>query len=417
MARILVYAAPGHGELFPLVPALKLLNEKGHEVIAKVPSVLVLPLLKLGINATALAENVECTMRSDYQQFSHQSSLQSLLEHMIRRGDAEIPDLEQAFHDYVPNIMLINANCFGANAAAEAWNFPRMSWATCLLPFPAQGIPPFGLGMPYQRSAFSAFNVKNWGKAGAVQKSYDQVLDMLNYMRQSAGAKRLSTVLEWPARLNHLLYFTAEPFEYERSWPDSVHLIGPGSWEPYEETIKLDEDDRPIILASCCCEYQDEQAMVNCILQGLDPDMYQVIITTAGVSPDIFEADPKFKLVRYAAHNPILEKASCVICPGNLGLVQKALMHGVPVMAIPHYREQTEIGQRLKHHQAGTVLPMDQLRPSAIESCLQKTIEMKPGATKLQQFFAQYNSAELAAGLVNEYIEHIAKELEPAESH
>jgi len=38
-------------------------------------------------------------------------------------------------------------------------------------------------------------------------------------------------------------------------------------------------------------------------------------------------------VVRYIAHDAVLERAACVVCHGGMGITQKALAAGVPVVA------------------------------------------------------------------------------------
>lgn len=403
MARFLVYAAPSRGDLYPLVPALDKLIEHGHSVFARMPASEVRDMQNRGIAARPLSESVECAIRTDWQQFSIEGSIRSLLDHMVLRGEFEATDLRTAIAKHKPDGLLIDANCFGAAAVAESSGISWASWGSCLLPFPRPGIPPFGLGLPYKRGTIGA--LKNWAKTGSVQKTFDQALAQLNELRTFLGAACLETVLEWPSRLANLIYFTAEPLEYHREWPANVHLVGPSTWEPYEQAVTLDSDNRPIILVSSSIEYQDDSKLIAACMQSLSPIDYQIVITTAANNyPD--SGLPKgVHITRFTAHNPILEKAACVICPGNLGLVQKALCKGVPILAIPQCRDQIEIGQRLKHLNAGQALPLRELTNTGLPAAVEKTIECRPGAQAVQQAFAQYDSTTSALAILEQLID------------
>lgn len=402
MAKFLVYTAPTRGHLYPLVPTLDRLLEHGHLVFARTASSEVRTMLERGIGARPLLESVECALRTDWQQFSHEGATRSLLDHLVLRGEFEATDLKYAIDKHNPDALIIDATCFGAAAVAEASGIPWVSWSTQLLPFPRPGIPAFGLGIPLRQGTFSA--IKNWTKHGSVQRTYDQALEQLNELRSFLGAAPLNSVLEWPQSLSELIYFTAVPFEYDREWPQSVHLVGPSTWEPYQEQVELQNDTRPIVLVSACCEYQDDAKMLTSVLAGLNPQHYQIVVTTASIEPQELSAFPDVTVTRFAAHIPILQKAACLVCPGNLGAVQKALVNGVPVLAIPQYRDQVEIGQRIKGNKAGLSIPLAQLKSNAVAKAVQDTIDCRPGATKLQEQFAQCDSLTAATEIIEKAI-------------
>ena len=398
MAKILLYMAPTRGSLYPMVPVLQKLMDMGHQTYAIVPECEVSMTNFQGIYSRPINEAIECADYNDFAESSHAESLQRALLCRVQRGRLEAEDLAFWASSINPDALLIDAHSFGAAAWAEGSGLPWASWSTRLLPFPAPNIPPFSLGLPLKQGAFSA--LKNLGKKGSIQRVYDVALNPLNELRASQGADPLNNVMEWPARLNTLIYFTAEPFEYKREWPENVHLVGPSAWEAFPERINLDNDSRPVVLVSCSCDFQNEVKMVKTVMQAVDPDRYQVVITTAAVDPQQFGDNPKFKITRFSAHVPILERASCLICSGSLGTVQKALCCGVPVLAIPHGRDQVETGQRLKHLKAGESLHITQISPKDLRSNLERTIACRPYAEELQQEFAHYDSATTASNII-----------------
>lgn len=390
--------APTRGSLYPMVPVLQQLMDKGHQTYAIVPECEVNMTSFQGIFSRPINEAIECADYNDFAETSHAESLQRALLCRVQRGRLEAEDLAFWASSINPDVLLVDAHSFGAAAWAEGSGLPWASWSTRLLPFPAPNIPPFSLGIPLKQGAFSA--LKNLGKKGSIQRVYDVALNPLNDLRTSQGAAPLNSVLEWPSKLSTLLYFTAEPYEYKREWPDNVRLVGPSAWESFPERITLDNDSRPIILASCSCDFQNEVTMIKTILQAVNPDRYQLVITTAAVDPQQFGEHPKVKMTRFSAHAPILERASCLICSGSLGTVQKALCYGVPVLAIPHGRDQVETGQRLKHLKVGNSLHITQISVKDVRNSIESTIACRPYAEELQQEFANYDSATTAANIL-----------------
>lgn len=402
MAKILLYMAPTRGSLYPMVPVLQQLMDKGHQTYAIVPECEVSMINFQGISSRPISEAIECAEYNDYEEINHADSLQKALICRVNRGVLEAEDLAFWSSKITPDLLIVDAHSFGAAAWAEGSGIPWASWSTRLLPFPAPNIPPFSLGLPLKQGAFSA--LKNLGKKGSIQRVYDVVLNPLNNLRSSQGAMPLNNVMEWPSKLNTLLYFTAEPFEYHRDWLSSVHLVGPSTWEPFPDRINLDNDGRPIILVSCSCDFQNEVNMIKTVLEAVNPSKYQVVITTAAVDPQQFNVHPSVKMTRFSAHGPILEKASCLICSGSLGTVQKALCYGVPVLAIPHGRDQVETGQRLRHLKVGNSLHVSQLTANSLRESLENTIACRPYAEELQQEFSNFHSDVTAANIIDNLI-------------
>jgi MGT family glycosyltransferase len=402
MAGILVYTAPTRGHLYPLVPTLETLLERGHDLFVRTAGAEVRNLRELGFEARALADTVEFAIRNDWQHFEPDEALRSLLLYLVDRGPAEAEDLQRAVEVHQPDLLVVDVHAFGALACAETCGVPWASWSSTLLPFPAPGIPPFGLGLPRSSGALGA--MKNWAKANSVQKAYDQALPQLNALRESLGAPPLARLLDWPTTPPRLLYFTAEPFEYPRPWPDSVRLVGPGNWEPFPELLDLEEDSRPLVLVSCSTEFQNDGRLISEVLEGLAREKVRVLVTTASVDPEAFSPPPNARVVRFAAHGPLMAKAACVVCPGGMGLVQKALSAGVPVLAVPFGRDQVEVARRIENLKAGSSLPSSRMTPALLRQGVHRAMGCRRGAVEVQLAFRQCGGAPAAADLLEEML-------------
>jgi len=400
MARYLVYTAPSRGHLYPLVPTLEVLLARGHDVFVRTASAEVKNLLELGCEARPLADSVEFLIRNDWQHFAPEEATRSLLLYMVERGEAEAEDLSLAIEMHRPDFLLVDIHCFGALARAQVSGLPWGSWSATLLPFPAPGIPPFGLGLPRTSGALGA--MKNWGKGNTVQKTYDQALPQLNALRQTLGAPPLARLLDWPTTPPRLLYFTAEPFEYSRPWPDSVWLVGPGNWEPFPPLADLEEDARPLVVVSCCTEFQNDGHLVSMALEGLARESMRVVVTTASVDPEGFSPPRNARVVRFAAHGPLVEKAACVVCPGGMGLVQKSLSAGVPVLAVPFGPDQIEVAQRVEGLRAGVSLPASKMSPDLLRQGVHKAMSCRRGAIEVQLAFQACGGANAAAKILED---------------
>ena len=98
----------------------------------------------------------------------------------------------------------------------------------------------------------------------------------------------------------------------------------------------------------------------------------------------------------------MLDRAACVVCHAGMGITQKALAHGVPVVAIPFGRDQPEVARRVETAHAGVRLPTRKLRPDRLLAAVQAAIELRPGAERIADAFAQIDTPNVAASALEE---------------
>src|SRR6185437_965317 len=111
-------------------------------------------------------------------------------------------------------------------------------------------------------------------------------------------------------------------------------------WEPQgEPPAWLGAIDRPLVLISCSSEYQNDRRLVETTLRALAGEDVFVVATLAGHDPAGIQVPGNALVERYLPHAPLLERASCVVCHGGMGITQKALANGVPVCVVPFGRD------------------------------------------------------------------------------
>ena len=103
------------------------------------------------------------------------------------------------------------------------------------------------------------------------------------------------------------------------------------------------------------------------------------------------------RIERFLPHAPLLERAACVVCHAGMGITQKALAHGVPVVAVPFGRDQPEVARRVEVAGAGVRLPARKLTPDRLREAVRRAIELRPGAERIAAAFAAAGGAVAAA--------------------
>lgn len=101
-------------------------------------------------------------------------------------------------------------------------------------------------------------------------------------------------------------------------------------------------------------------------------------------------------------HTPVIERAACVVCHAGMGITQKALAHGVPVVAVPFGRDQPEVSRRVEVAGAGVRLPLRKLRADRLRKAVHDAIELRPGAERLAQAYAAAGGPAAAAAAMDE---------------
>jgi UDP:flavonoid glycosyltransferase YjiC (YdhE family) len=136
MARFLAYTAPERGHLYPVVPTLLELRRRGHHVAVRTMSEELSSLRELGLDAAAVAPEIEAREPDDWQARTPVGAVRRDVRAIAERARHEIPDLRRAVAETAPDALFVDATSWGAATAAEALGLP---WAYALhfcLPIP-----------------------------------------------------------------------------------------------------------------------------------------------------------------------------------------------------------------------------------------------------------------------------------------
>ena len=407
--RYLAYTSPARGHLYPITPTLQELRRRGHEVVVYTLAAEVELMRGLGFQAAAMDPAIEQRRMDDWQARTPIAALQRSLRTFAERARSDGPDLRRAIDEHQPDALLVDVNAWGAQAAAEMSGLPWASWCPYFLPIPSRDAPPFGLGLRPARGPLGRLRDRVVGPL--LMLAYQSSLPGLNAARGLMGAPPLSSVADAYQRAPLTLYLTAEPFEYPRSdWPASVRMVGPGNWEPPAPPPDwLADLAGPLVLVTCSTEFQNDGRLAQAALDALAGENLTVVVTTAGVDPKGFRAPPNARVARNLPHGPLLQRASCVVCHGGMGVTQKALSAGVPVVVVPFGRDQLEVARHVEMAGAGRRLPASRLRPDRLREAVRAAMQLSAGAERLAQGFRAAGGHAAAADAL-EGLEHPAPE-------
>jgi MGT family glycosyltransferase len=404
--KVLLYTSPARGHLYPAVPIATELVRRGHDVALYSLVGELEPLAPLGIEGHAIDPTIEEIEIEDYRERSQLRAIRAVFKAFLKRSASEAPDLERALAEHDPDLLLIDINCWGAATVAEASGRPWAMYSPYLLPLPSKDAPAYGPGLRPLGGPLGAARDAIVNRVGE-RISFQAAMPQINALRSGHGLKALARFDDLLGEPALLLSLTAEGFEYPRSdWPANVRLVGPLNWSPPAETPTwLEELADPLVLVTCSTERQRDKRLLHVALEALPPAGMSLLGTTAAHDPADFAippADgvvrlPTSRVVRFVSHEAVLQRAACVVCHGGLGITQKALAAGVPVVAVPFGRDQAETARRVEFARAGVRLAPRRLDPTRLLDAVHRAIDLREGAQRASRAYTAAGGASAAA--------------------
>jgi MGT family glycosyltransferase len=398
MARFLAYVDAVPGRLYPLVDTLLELASRGHRVTVKAGIDDVERLRSAGLNAVPLAPPIERFAPDDWKARTKFGALMSGLRQFGERAAYQADDLTATIAAERPEVLFVDEGSWGAAAAAERSQLPWAFSLVSAIPLGSRDAPPFGLGLRPRHDAIGRLRdrVARRLTLGALERV---VASQVNDLRARLGVPPFTTLDASYLGADLILAYTAEPFEYPRSdWPHKVRLVGPGLWEPPAEAPAwLGGVRGPLVLVTCSTLFQNDVKLAEVACRAFAGEPFDVVLTTADVDPGSLAPPPNVRVERFVPHAPVLARAECVVCHAGMGITQKALAHGVPVVAVPFGRDQPEVARRVEVAEAGTRLSARRLTPARLLAGVEQAMQRRPGAERIAAAFAQAGGAVAAA--------------------
>jgi MGT family glycosyltransferase len=314
------------------------------------------------------------------------------------RARSQAADLERAMRAEQPDVVILDETSWGAAAAAERSGAPWVFSVPSPVPVTSRDAPPFGLGLTPRHDTLGRLRDRlarpvSVGTLGRI------IAKHVNPIRTELGLRPLRTLDEFYLAASLVLAYTAEPFEYPRSdWPAKVRLVGPGLWEPPSDPPPwLDELDQPLVLMTCSTAFQNDVRLAEVAVEAFAGEPFDVVFTTSQVDVSALRFPGNIRVERFVPHEPILARAVCTVCHAGMGITQKSLARGVPVVAVPFGRDQPEVARRVEVAHAGVRLPAGRLNAHRLRAAVRAAIEMRPGAARIAAAFAAADGASAAA--------------------
>nr|BFE57158.1 glycosyltransferase [Dactylosporangium thailandense] len=371
MSRFLVYTPPAAGHVFPLVPGLLRLRDRGHHVHVRTGARLVADLRAAGLDATPADPRIDASVK--------RSGSGDEMADLFARGAWEIEDLRGAIAGHAPDALLVDTNTFGAATLAQTSGRPWAITVPSVLGLKGKGIPPYSLGLAPGRGPVAA--VRDAVLWKVVERVYGRMLlPGLNPLRTALGLPALASPLDYHQQPDRVIGLTGAPLEYPRTdLPAHVRLVGGTTWDPPAEAPTwLTEPGDPWVLVTCSTHYQADEALAVRAVEALRTSPVRVLVTLADAYDNVsLPAADNVRVERFVPHGPVLARAAAVVCPSGMGIVTKAVAAGVPVVAVPFGRDQPEVARRVQQAGTGVILPHKRLTADRLRAAVTAAMALR----------------------------------------
>jgi MGT family glycosyltransferase len=277
------------------------------------------------------------------------------------------------------DVVVTSDMLLGVMAACESRAQKVAAFSTNVCMYPLPGMPTFGPGLPPPTTPEEEFLHASVvaGTAGM----FDTGLAAYNRTRAFLGLRPLEHVTDQIHSVDQFLLATSRSFDFPvKQLPERLHYIGPQINEPMQSAIWESPwpptDHRPLLAVGFSTTFQNHAGVLQKIIDATADLPVRTLITLGQIEARDLRAASNSVLVASAPHDAVMRDAALVITHGGHGTVMRALVHHLPMLILPHGRDQPENAIRITERGAGICLPAEadvgEIR-QAIERLLEDT--------------------------------------------
>jgi MGT family glycosyltransferase len=286
-------------------------------------------------------------------------------------------DVTAAIDQCRPALVMCSMFCLGGMLAAEAAHVPYVVLFPNIYPLPARGMPPFGLGLRPARGPIGRFRDRVLN--GCIERQWDsRGLADLNALRRRHGLAPLNHLLDQVRGARRQLVMTSPALDFPATLPAGARYVGPVLDDPVwsqTSTWAPPAGSNPLVLVAMSTTFQDQIAPLQRVIAALSTAPVRGVVTTGpAIDAAALNTVPNVTVLSHAPHREVLRHAAAVVTHGGHGTVVKALAAGVPMVLLPHGRDQGDTAVRLTARGAGIALRRT-ADPAAIAAAVRRVLE------------------------------------------
>jgi MGT family glycosyltransferase len=267
---------------------------------------------------------------------------------------------------------------------------------------PAPGMPPFGLGLQPATGALGRLRDRAVG--GVVGRLWAKGLPRINALRAEHGLERQRGFWDGIRSARRVLVLTSADFDFPAELPGNVRYVGAvlddPAWASAPWTAPAGDD--PLVLVALSSTFQDQLDCLQRIVDALGTLPVRGVVTTGpALDPGAVTAPVNVTVLAAAPHSEVLRDAAAVVTHGGHGTVVRALAADVPLVVLPHGRDQGDNAARLTARQAGLSVTRT-ASSAAIAAAVRQVLEDPALRTGAQRLGASIRRDAASGALVDE---------------
>ncbi|HEY0414279.1 MAG TPA: nucleotide disphospho-sugar-binding domain-containing protein [Allosphingosinicella sp.] len=304
----------------------------------------------------------ETTLLRDFEAASPQEGLMRTVEGlMIGPSLAYARDLIDELEREPADLVVSNEMLFGVAVGCEAVG-QRLALLTANISlFPLPGVPPMGPGLAPART--DEDRALHNAVAQGMKALLDSQLGALNAARAALGLPPLATAGDQMHAAERLLLGTSRAFDFApATLPSNVRYVGPQidppAWAAPFVFPWPPGDRRPLALVAFSTTFQGHVGVIQRVVDAIaDLPMRGLVTLGDTIAPEEVASPDNVRLVHSAPHDAVMRQAAIVVTHGGHGTVVRALLHRLPMLVMPHGRDQNDNAVRVTERGAGLALP------------------------------------------------------------
>jgi MGT family glycosyltransferase len=387
----------GGGTVPPELGVVRRLVERGHDVVVLAEDSMRDDTLATGATFrpwTAAPNRASRRPEDDpYRDWECKSTLQLFARLMELQFAGPAPryaaDVTAALSEHPADLVLCSFFAYGAMIAAEAAGVPYDVLVPNAYLFPARGMPPVGLGLKPAEGRLGRLRDRMIN--GVTIRQWDKALPEVNALRASLGLEPFDHFFDVLSRARRQLVLTSPDFDFPAELPANVRYVGAVLDDPGWATTtpwSPPPGEDPLVLVALSSTFQDHAETLQRIADALGRLPVRGLLTTGpALEPGALSPPANVTVVGAAPHSEVLRHAAAVVTHGGHGTVVRSLAAGVPMVVLPHGRDQADNATRLGMRGAALSLKRT-ASPDAVAAAVRRVLKepsFREGAARLGQ--------------------------------
>jgi MGT family glycosyltransferase len=343
LSHIAFLNIPGHGHVNPTLPVVTELVARGHRVTYAVNDEFVTQVEHAG--ATPVVYRT--TLPTGDQEWPNE--LASALRLFLADAVNVLPQLEAAYADDRPDLIVFDIGAWTARLLGERWDVPVVQFSPTFVTWEGAEV--------------------DWApiyEAPDVVAAYAEIDQWLG----SQGVQiRAQEYVGHPERAIVGIPRSFQPGEKVR---DTYTFVGPclgdrsyqGEWQP--------PNGKPVLLISLGSAYTNEPEFYRTCLEAFGDSSWHVVLNVGKyLDPEVLGPIPaNVEVHRWIPQLEMLKHAKAFITHCGMGGTLEGLYHAVPMVGVPNLGEQAMNAARLEELGVGRHIPRDQVTAEGLRDAV-----------------------------------------------